>query len=96
MGVESISGQVDMMSNLGQCDITHQVDFHALMQLFPISSLQTQRDFLYEQNLDELFGVIATSQDSCSKNLTNLGLSLYRLLSVGQMGQAFKVLTFSW
>jgi NADH dehydrogenase [ubiquinone] 1 alpha subcomplex assembly factor 7 len=75
--------RVDMLSNLGACDITHQVDFYRLKQFFPYHRICWFRDFLYR------YAVF-------THLLPHDALSAYRLLSVGQMGHHFKVLEVSW
>jgi len=84
-----------ILQNIGNSDITYQVNFYHLIKLFKKNKLQiidfaNQSKFLQNLGIKERF-------EMASKNLKNLELkqlteSVSRLLHPGQMGALFKVL----
>ena len=87
---------VDLISNLGDADITHLLDFTAYSHLAQKCGLTsysptTQGDFLKSVGIEEKLKLILekTTNENDAKNLI---LSINRLISNDQMGDLFKVL----
>lgn len=84
---------VDFLDNLGECDVSHQVNFFELSKNFSnfINNFYTQRDFLSKFGIYErLEQIIKNTRDP--KKIYDLKLGVYRLLGIREMGSLFKVL----
>ncbi len=82
----------DVLSDIGEADITALVDFGTLFKLFKesgfIATYLTQREFLLQNDIE----FRAKKLISCGANPLNIENDLHRLISTSDMGSLFKVL----
>lgn len=75
----------DLFSNIGNADITHEVDF---TYLFPSEKIITQRQFLLDNGISTRYEVLSKNMDE--NKMKMLSRSIERLISPDYMGTMFK------
>lgn len=85
----------DVLSFIGEADITHHVDFSSLQQQFsqqnvPVYPLLTQREFLLQLGLETRLRQV--EKNLSDEALKKLQLAIFRLIDHQLMGQLFKTL----
>lgn len=85
--------KVDLFKNIGECDITHLVNFHYLENFFQrqgiTSILQTQQNFLLSCNIQERAAQLIQKNPTLK---TNIEWQTEMLLGQHNMGELFKVI----